>query len=102
MGRRLSARAFGWRLPDVGEGSRRGRRCDQPGWLQPALTAGRCSVPGVGCPSFNLGEAGASFGEAQGLSRLGVRRGSSQGLDPEPTAPGMRERVQEAVDPSCR
>jgi hypothetical protein len=37
----------------------------------------------------NLGEAGASFGEARGLARLGVG-GSSQDLDPEPTAPGMR------------
>lgn len=35
-------------LPGVGEGSRRGRGCDQPGWLQPVLTAERRSVPGVG------------------------------------------------------
>ena len=92
----------GWRLPEVGEGSRRDRRCDQPGWLQPVLAAERRNVLGVGSPSFNLWEAGASFGEARGLSRLGVRRASSQVLDPEPTAPGMRERVQEAVDSSCR
>lgn len=92
----------GWRLPDVGEEGRRGRRCDQPGRLQPVLTAERRSVPGVGWSSLNLVEAGASFGEARRLSRPGVRQGSSQVLDPEPKAPGMRERVQEAVDPSCR
>ncbi|WP_426010434.1 hypothetical protein [Caulobacter sp. DWR2-3-1b2] len=65
-------------------------------WLRRAKVMDRYRLEVVGA-----GSQRAMFQVLVGC-RVWECGGSSQGLDPEPKAPGMRERLQEAVDPSCR